>query len=372
MSIYEGRRQKLYDWMAQENIALAVFEDTESRRDPALRWLCGMPADALLFLSIDRRSLLVPWDTNMAARLGKADFVIPYNDFERQAEKAIRGALDHLKIPATSKIEIPPVTPYPLFLRYVESFSDFDVICRKNGIHKEVVNLRSVKDVEEINLYRKIAGLTNEIINLLEEQVRAGILTTELDVALFIEAESRKRGCEGLGFETLAAGPARSFGIHAFPPYTAGSFSSEGLSILDFGLRYEGYTSDVTMTFAKGTLSQNQESMLILVQQAHDLAINMVANGGHCRSIGLAVDAFLGKAKKIMPHNLGHGIGLEAHEAPSLRSAEDNDWILRPGMIFTIEPGLYDDQAGGCRLEDDILLTESGVEVLTKSRIVLL
>ncbi|MDR2149744.1 MAG: Xaa-Pro peptidase family protein [Spirochaetaceae bacterium] len=372
MTVYESRRQRLYDWMAQENIALAMFEDTESRRDPAVRWLCGMPADALLFLSVDRHSILIPWDTNMAARMGQADILMPYNDFDRQAEKAIRGTLDYLKIPLSSKVEIPPVTPYLSFLRYVELFSDFDVICRKNGIHQEVVHLRSVKDMEEIARYRKIATLTNEIIDLLEEQVRAGSLTTELEVALFIEAESRKRGCEGLGFETLAAGPARSFGIHAFPPYTAGAFASAGLSILDFGLRYEGYTSDVTMTFARGTLSKTQENMLILVQQAHDFALDMVASGEHCRSIGLAVEAFFSKSKKVMPHNLGHGIGLEAHEAPSLRSGDDNDWVLKPGMVFTIEPGLYDNQAGGCRLEDDILLTEAGAEVLTKSRIVLL
>jgi len=70
-----------------------------------------------------------------------------------------------------------------------------------------------------------------------------------------------------------------------------------------------------------------------------------------------------------MPHGLGHGIGLEAHEAPALRSREDNPWVLEPGMIITLEPGLYDPVAGGCRLENDILVTATGAEVLTNSRI---
>jgi Xaa-Pro dipeptidase len=370
MNVYKARRQKLYDWMAQENIVLLVFEDTESRRDPSVRWLSGMPGDALLFLSVDRQSLLVPWDVNMATRLAQAELLIPYNDFERQSEKAIKGISDYLKIPPGSKIEIPAVTPYPLFLRYVEVLSDFDVLCREIGAHQEVANLRAIKDEEEITRYHHIAMLTNEIIDLLEKQVSTGALHTEVDVALFIEAESRKRGCEGQGFETLAAGPDRSFGIHAFPTYTAGDFATPGLSILDFGLKYEGYTSDVTLTFARGLLSRTQEKMLSLIQEAHDLAIAMIADGVSAQSIGLAVDTFFTKSKKQMPHNLGHGIGLEAHEAPSLRSRSDNTWILRPGMIVTVEPGLYDSTTGGCRLEDDVLVTETGIEVLTNSRII--
>jgi Xaa-Pro dipeptidase len=71
-----------------------------------------------------------------------------------------------------------------------------------------------------------------------------------------------------------------------------------------------------------------------------------------------------------MPHGLGHGIGLEAHEAPSVSNRAENDWVLESGMIITLEPGLYDPVQGGCRLENDILITDSGVEVLTNSRIV--
>ena len=71
-----------------------------------------------------------------------------------------------------------------------------------------------------------------------------------------------------------------------------------------------------------------------------------------------------------MPHGLGHGVGLEEHEYPIIRNRSDNVWVLQPGMIFTIEPGLYDPLYGGCRLENDILVTETGPEVLTTSRII--
>jgi Xaa-Pro dipeptidase len=256
------------------------------------------------------------------------------------------------------------------FLDYVEGVSDFDILCRKSGAHAEAEACRAIKDEEEQGIYRKAAAMTNEVISLLEKHVRSGKLVTELDTALFIETEARKRGCEGTGFETIAAGPNRSFGIHAFPAYTAEPFGGPGLSILDFGLKYRGYTTDVTMTFARGALNPGQEKMLALTEKAYAKALSMVKPGTACRDIALAVDAVFGRAKKTMPHALGHSIGLRAHENPVLRSRVGTIDTLLPGMVFTLEPGLYDPIHGGCRLENDILLTDTGAEVLTASKIV--
>jgi Xaa-Pro dipeptidase len=365
----ENRRQRIYDWMGQAGIALVMCEDFEGRRDPTVRWLTGQPGDALLFLSADKRCLLLPWDVNLARFYAEAERIIPYNEFDRQPVRALRGAAEYLKTPLGSRAEIPPNTSYPSFLKYVEEIADFDVLCRTGGAYELVRELRMVKDDEEIGIYRKAAAITNEIIDLLEAQVRAGKLKHELDAALFIEAEGRKRGCEGTGFETLAAGPDRSFGIHAFPSYTNAPFAAHGLSILDFGLKYQGYTTDVTMTFACGPLSTGQEKLLTLTEKAYKLALGMAGSGVTAQDLALAVDAFFGKAKKAMPHGLGHGIGLDIHEAPFLRSRAEA-LPLQTGMIFTLEPGLYDPLHGGCRLENDVLVTGTGVEVLTRSRVV--
>ena len=370
MSIYQKRREKLYDWMAREGIALVMLEDCEKRRNPVLRWLSGQPGDAILFLSVDRHSLLVPWDINMALLHAQADTLLPYREFERQPNKALKGAVERLKIPKGSRIEIPGITSYPRFLNYVEEFSDFDILCREGGVWAELEKSRAVKDEVEIKIYRKISALTDELINLLEKNILSGKLKTETDVAFFIDSESRKQGCEGTGFETLAAGPSRSFGIHAFPAYTGETFGGKGLSILDFGLKYSGYTSDVTLTFAGEPLSKTQEKMLSLTEKAYKLALSIVKNGIPARDPSIAVDTYLERHKKAMSHSLGHGIGLEAHEEPFLRSRADNDWILESGMIITIEPGLYDPIHGGCRLENDILITETGAEVLTDARII--
>ncbi|MDR1950552.1 MAG: Xaa-Pro peptidase family protein [Spirochaetaceae bacterium] len=370
MSVFQNRRERIYDWMAGEGIALVMLEDTEGRRDPGIRWLTGQPGDALLFLTADKQSLLVPWDINLAKLYANADIMIPYGEFERNPITAIKTTADYCKVPLQSRIEIPSDMPYTIFLKYVEALSDFDVLCRDEGIKKMIQEQRAVKDDEEIRIYRRAAAITNELIDLLEEQIRGEKLRTETDVALFIEAEGRRRDCEGTGFETLAASPARSFGIHAFPAYTGAPFIGPGLSILDFGLNYSGYTTDVTLTFALGPLSAAQEKRLSLVEKAYKLALSLAGSGAGARDIAAAVDGFFGKSRKVMPHALGHGIGLEAHEAPALRNRADNDTLLVPGMIFTLEPGLYDPVQGGCRLENDVLITDTGVEVLTTARII--
>ena len=370
MSTYQKRRERIYDWMAQEGIALALIEDSENNRNPAIRWLTGHPGDALFFLSVERNSLLVPWDINMAMLHAEADILLPYAEFDRRPLNALRGALERLNIPKGSRIEIPGTTPYPRFLNFVDEIAEFDIICRESGIILEIERLRAIKDETEIKIFNKVSALTDEIISLVEKNLRSGKLKTEADIAFYIDSEGRKRGCEGTGFETLAAGPSRSFGIHPFPAFTKGVFGGSGLSILDFGLKYAGYTSDVTLTFAGEPLSKEQEKILSLTEKAYKLAITMVKGGESSKKISMAIDSYFGRHKKAMPHALGHGIGLQAHEAPFIRSRAENDWILEPGMIITLEPGIYDPVHGGCRLENDILVTETGAELLTSAGII--
>jgi Xaa-Pro dipeptidase len=367
---YIERREKVYAWMDMEGISLVMLQDSEDRRDSSVRWLSGYPGDALLFLSSGRKSLLVPWDINIAQLYASCEILIPFTAYSLDPLKALLDAASNLKTPYGGKIEISSGTSYPDFLHYVEKVADYDIICRRDGIKSAIERLRTIKDVDEIRIYRALSAFTNQMINDIEKNVRDGVLRTEVDVAVFIEYTARQQGCEGLGFTTLAAGAERSFGIHAFPSYTSSFFAGRGLSILDFGLVMHGYTSDVTMTFACEPLSKRQEMNLGLVLKAFNLALSKVKDGVSCRTIAQAVDTLFKKSHRSMPHGLGHGIGLQAHEAPFLRSRADNEWRLAPGMIFTIEPGLYDPIEGGCRFENDVLLTEDGPEVLTESRIV--
>jgi Xaa-Pro dipeptidase len=225
-----------------------------------------------------------------------------------------------------------------------------------------------------LKLLRRAFAITDELIEAVPGFVLRPGGVTELDLALFLEAEARRRGAEGMGFDTMAASAKRSFAIHCVPSVTAEPIATEGLSILDFGVDYAGYTSDVTLTLVGGPLSLKQQSMVEAVQGAYELALQLCVPGTDPVQINERVQEYFQSRGFHMPHSLGHGIGLDAHEMPHFRREnsarwEENRQVLQPGMVFTIEPGLYDPEAGGVRLENDLLCTKTGAEVLTSARI---
>jgi Xaa-Pro dipeptidase len=356
--------------LAAEGTGAALFEDAEGRRDQAVRYLTGQPGDALLVVSADGSSLLVAWDVNLARAMAGGIEIAPYSDFSRLPRAALAGALERLRVPAGSMVELPATTSYPRHGEFAASLPGYRLRCREDGIDAFVRGMRAVKDAEELAVYERAAAITDAVIDEVEAGVRSGAVATEADAALLIERSCRAAGCEGTSFETLAAGPSRSWGIHAFPSYGAGAFATEGMSILDFGVRLEGYATDVTMTFLRGRLGAERERMVSLVQRAYDEAVSMCGPGVASRSIALRVDAIFASEGYVMPHALGHGVGLDAHEEPAVRSREDCADILESGHVITIEPGLYHPELGGIRLENDVAITESGAEAITASRIV--
>jgi Xaa-Pro dipeptidase len=373
MNRFETRRKKVYEYLDENGIDLFVIEDTEGRRSASLRYLSGHPNDGVLFLSRRGRASLFPWDTALAAQYADADEILPYTDFGRRPREAIAGFLRKEFTGGGPKIALPPAMPYPAVIQISEEirkeFPGAEILCTNEGPDAFIGKMRIIKDAEEIALLRKAADILNTLSHGIEKSVRGKSLVTETDAALFIERECRVLGAEGASFPTLAAGPDRSFGIHAFPGYTAAPFAAPGLSILDFGVSVEGYAGDVTLTFAAGKLSGKQKTMTGLVEEAYTAALELCGPGESTVKIAKTVEQIFARHNFVMPHSLGHGLGLEVHEAPFLRTAQESDVILRPGMIFTLEPGLYDPQAGGVRLENDILITETGKEVLTRSRI---
>ncbi|MBQ3966660.1 MAG: aminopeptidase P family protein [Treponema sp.] len=368
--IYKARREKLFARMRENSLTAIVFEDTEGRRNPAVRYYTGHPSDALFIAGADGQTVLVPWDVNLAQERAVDCTIIPSEKYERNNIKAVKAILNGFTVSGKQNVEIPPETPYPLFLKYVDALDGWDVRCREKSLHEFVVEERACKDEYEIACTKEAARIGDLIIDQIEEGIRNGSLQTESDVALLIEKECRKHGCERTGFDTLAAGPDRSWAIHAFPGYTDAAWASPGLSILDFGVVYEGYTSDTTLTVARAPLSEAQEKLVALVEKAAETALPLYQAGSPIRLAGKAAENVFTKAKRVMPHTLGHGIGLEIHEYPRVSGKIDAEKVFKPGMIVTLEPGLYDPKLGGVRLENDVLITEEGNEVLTHSRII--
>jgi Xaa-Pro dipeptidase len=356
-------------------------DDFENQRTSTLRWLCGHPADGVLFIFATGRTVLVPWDVNMANERSVVDRVIPYTDFKRSFRQAVIGVLEEeargapMAPPAAGrKVEFPQRTSH---LRWQELTADLhgtEVVIRADGFESALGKWRTIKDAAEISSLRKAAEITNTLIEKIEALLAApggadGL--RELDMVQLLEREALFLGAEGMGFETLAAGPARSWAIHPFPAYSNGPFAAPGMSILDFGVKVDGYSSDVTITVARGPLTAEQESMVGLVSAGYAAAVQAAKPGVALGAPAGAVDRLFADSGWKMPHALGHGIGLDVHEAPVLRNQEESgDPVLLPGMIFTVEPGLYHPDHGGVRWENDFLLTESGATALTNARII--
>ena len=362
---YLERQKKLLAWMEGKGIDAAVLHDTEEHRTASMRYLCGHPMDALFILKADGTSILVPWDVHLAEAEATADSIIPQAEFGRDPAAAIEGLLNGLT--ANSKIELSSATPHPFVSELAQRMSGHEIVCRKEGLAEALLSMRMIKDARETTEYERACAATDKVIDhILNHWDDYG---TETDVALAIEHEGRKLGAEKTGFETIVSGPQRSWAIHAFPSFGPGSLKETGLTIIDFGLVFGGYTTDVTVTVARGALTPAQHEMISLVTEAHELAKGMLGPGVMTKDVASAVTAFFGARGKTMPHSLGHGIGLDIHEYPFLRDREEGNSALMPGMIITVEPGLYDPQAGGVRYENDYLITPDGAVKLTNSRI---
>lgn len=367
--IYKKRKQKVAEYLSSHEIGAAVFIDSEARREPAIRYLTGHPSDAVLIVFDNGKDILIPWDEILARRQAFFDKLIPYTKYKNSELQAVQANLNAAKGIGSMKAELPPSVPYPDFLSFIDALPQWDVRCRQNGVHQYVTELRMIKDDYEIACTREAARVGDVIAEKIEQEIRSGAIKTEIDAALLIERELRKNGCERTGFDTLAAGPERSWAIHAFPGYTSGEWPGHGLSILDFGVVYKGYTSDMTITVAKGPLSEAQEKLLDLVQAAYDECLLLYKKDIPVKNAADRADFIFAAAKRKMPHTLGHAIGLEIHEYPRISNKMTEDVVFKPGMIVTLEPGLYDEQLGGVRLENDVLITESGNEVITHSKI---
>lgn len=226
-----------------------------------------------------------------------------------------------------------------------------------------VERLRSVKDESEVDKLGEAAALADEVFARVIKTIVPGC--RERRIALEIDYELRKAGAIGPSFETIVASGPNSAFPHARATdraVCAGDFIK-----IDFGANFEGYRSDMTRTVVLGPASERQKEMYQAVATAQTAALEGLAPGvGGREADALARECFasLGTAKNFS-HNLGHGVGLEVHEQPTLGSKAEGS--LEVGMVFTVEPGLYFPGFGGVRIEDMVVLREHGIQVLTKS-----
>lgn len=232
---------------------------------------------------------------------------------------------------------------------------------RLKAVSGQVEQLRIAKDPGEIEQIRASAIVAASLFPAALAAIRPGV--SENLVAGEMELQARRAGAEKMSFDTIVAAGARS----ALPHGRASSqpVPGNGFIILDWGVILAGYCSDMTRTVHVGPVSAARRRMYEAVRAAQLASIEAVRPGVTAGEVDRAGRDLLKKAGygAYFTHSTGHGVGLEVHEAPRL--AKDQSQKLTPGMVVTIEPGIYIPDEGGVRIEDMVLVTESGREVLT-------
>ena len=229
-----------------------------------------------------------------------------------------------------------------------------------------VEQARLIKDVAEIETLREAARRIGDVARAVLRAVRAG--TSERSVAGVIESGMRAAGFERAAFDTIVGSGPNS----ALPHYRAGNrlLTTGDLVVLDFGGVLDGYCCDLTRTVAIGPPSPEARQLYAAVHDAQQAAVAAVRPGVETTAVDAAARRVLEERGlgAAFGHGTGHGLGLDVHEEPRITwpRADVPSVLLQPGMVFTIEPGAYLSEFGGVRIEDDVLVTETGCEVLTQ------
>ncbi|WP_260705541.1 M24 family metallopeptidase [Edaphobacter flagellatus] len=226
-----------------------------------------------------------------------------------------------------------------------------------------VARLREVKDVDEISKIRKTASLGGQLFDGMLEYLRPGL--KEMEVAAELEYRARLAGAEAMSFETIVASGERSALPHGRA--SLAKLPKRGFVTMDFGVVLDGYMSDMTRTVHLGRAVNGEQDVYHAVLEAQVAAVAAVAPGVTAGEVDEAARSVLRRAglDTFFTHSTGHGVGLEIHEGPRLAAKQTQP--LKAGMVITIEPGVYIPGRFGLRIEDMVLVTPAGGEVLTPS-----
>ncbi|HEX4784261.1 MAG TPA: Xaa-Pro peptidase family protein [Candidatus Sulfotelmatobacter sp.] len=351
---FRKRQKKL-----QEHLSTCRLDALLISHLPNIRYLCGFTGSAGLLLVEEGGSVFftdVRYDTQARTEVKGARVVIArkgllvsLGQWMKARRKRIRGW--------TIGIEAEHITVAEKKRLAQEKLSGV----RLADAPSVVERARLIKDSNELDQIRAAVALGAKLFDRALEVLRPGVKETE--VAGEMEFAARRGGAEEMSFPTIIASGARS----ALPHGRASDqqIAAGGFVVCDFGVILEGYCSDQTRTVWVGSVSDEARRAYEAVRESQQAAIDAVRPGITVGEVDAAARKVLQKAglARYFTHSTGHGVGLEIHEAP--RVAQGQKEILQPGMVITIEPGVYFPGKWGVRIEDMIAVTTSGCEVLT-------
>jgi Xaa-Pro dipeptidase len=330
---------------------------------PTLTYLTGlhfhlMERPVVLFFAAGKNPALVLPELEMQKVTGLPITPFPYGENPTDWDAAFRGAVQSLGLDG-KRIGVEPRQLRLLEFQFVKTAApkaDFP------DAASALASLRIRKDADEVQKMRRAVQIAQSALEATIPLIKVGMTEKELSAELVIQLF--KHGSEPeMPFSPIVSGGPNAANPHATP--TERKLQRGDLLVVDWGAAFDGYISDLTRTFAVGEVDAECATIHRIVQEANAAGRAASKPGAACAEVDKAARAVIEAAGygKFFTHRTGHGIGMEGHEDPYMRG--DNMQILEVGMAFTVEPGIYLPNRNGVRIEDNVVITETGADCLS-------
>lgn len=354
------RFNRLKDWLSDQQIDFAFINNSRN-----VYYLTGFDSEPyerlvglVLFAQHDPIFICPKMEVQSVRESGWKQEIISYDDtqdpwFILQSSLSQKGII-HSSVRVAIEMD---TLSYTRASRLQSLFEEISFV----ALDKQINLMRQVKDEQELQILREAAKLADLGVEIGIKALQKGI--TETEVVAKIEYELKKKGIQGMSFDTMVLFGEKS----ALPHGTPGDrkLHTGDLVLFDLGVVWKGYCSDITRTVAFGAITEEQERIYQTVLHAGLAALHQVKAGVSFSELDRTARNVIRQAGygDFFPHRLGHGLGIDVHEHPSI--TETNNDVMVEGLVLTIEPGIYVPEVGGVRIEDDVVVGKNGPEVLT-------
>ena len=351
------RREYLTEQLLKMNCICCLFTSEVS-----IRYLTGFAGeDSLLMFNAGKMILLTDRrfeeEAQAVLAVGNAD-IVEMNNPKKEECKYIREKFTDAAAVGT----IIGLEESDISLGMFKQLTG-GIVLQTLDVSQLVSDMRLIKDDFEKNLIREAGSIAVKSFETLFGVIREGM--SEKEIAFYLDSEMIRNGATAPSFPTIAAIGENASRPHAVP--TEKCIARGDMLLLDFGAIYQGYCSDITRTIFCGTPNETYVSRYTAVLEAQEKAISMILHGVECTKVYGAALAVLERAgvAEQFTHGLGHGVGMEIHEMPTLSLNTDPTKKLCTGMVVTVEPGIYYSGWGGIRIEDTVIVENGKCEIVT-------
>ncbi|MHA1376729.1 MAG: M24 family metallopeptidase [Promethearchaeota archaeon] len=374
--ITEEKFGSILEFLEEKKIDVLMITDYENSRNVNLQYLTGHPTDATVLVTSSGESFLLPWDVPLAENHSEVDEIINPANFSFNIYLAMKDLFENRWKKSTITVGVHSMTPYGTILRMKAIIPGVKYFEEPIQINQFLQELRATKTENEIKKLLKAAEIGTKTIKDIKEFCKNTPDGTEKDLSFIVRKKIADYGGDDIAFESLVANSSRAHELHQHPFASDQKFGLPGLALIDFGAKFQGYHSDITVPISFGKLSDEQNKMRELTIKSYEAAIEMIDIGVPLWKIHDTAEQILNKGGYSMPYALGHGLGLTEHDSPIISRKPSDEYLkkhwkektIQDGMVFTIEPGAYKQGLGGQRLENDILIRNGKVEIITDSK----